>query len=46
VTEAAIEGVYATLRGEERQRTNSNGNPNVYFYKSDNYRERHPGFIY
>jgi len=30
----------------DQRRTNSAGNPNVYFYKSDPYRERHPGFIY
>ena len=32
--------------GQWQRRTNSAGNPNVYFFKSDPYRERHPGFIY
>ena len=30
----------------DQRRTNSAGNPNVYFYKSDPYRERHPRLIY
>ena len=36
----------ADVDGQWQRRTNSAGNPNVYFYKSDPYRERHPGFIY
>ena len=50
-TEDVSRNLVAAMAGNSngdqwQRRTNSAGNPNVYFYKSDPYRERHPGFIY
>ncbi len=41
-TQGDMENIYTSLHDPDR--TKSNANPNVYFYKTDSY--HHPGLIY